>query len=68
MCQNLPDWVVYLLVVYPVLVHLRTLAPPQAQGALAVVFALLDGIVGNYRNCKNVPIDRQSVVTKRPEA
>jgi hypothetical protein len=66
MCQNIPDWIVYLLMAYPVLVHLRTLAPPQAQGALTVVFAILDAFVGNYKNCKNAPIDLQHIVTKRP--
>jgi len=68
MCQNMPDWIVYLLMAYPVFVHLRTLAPPQAQGALAVVFTILDAFVGNYKNCKNMVIDQQSVVTKRPGA
>jgi len=65
-CNN--DWVPWLLVAYPLVVHFRTLLPPSASGAVGAALKALDLLSANYGNCKNhKPVDEQSVVTPRPE-
>ena len=67
-CQAVPEWVVYALAAYPVLNHLRTLAPPQYRGAIGVGLAVADKLLGNYASCKNRPaIDQQDRITPRPK-
>lgn len=67
MCQAAPSWMRYVLMVYPLLVLLRPMLPPQAQGPAGILLAVLDKLVGNFGNCKNAtPTNQQNVVTPRP--
>lgn len=69
MCSESQDWLPWALAAYPLLVHVRTFLPPQAQGVAGVALKLLDVVAANYGSAKNhrVVVDEQDKVTPRPE-
>ena len=69
MCSDSQAWVPWVLAAYPLLVHARTLLPPQAQGVAGVVLKVLDIVAANYGSARNHQpvVDEQDKVTPRPE-
>lgn len=68
MCSESQDWLPWALAAYPLLVHVRTFLPPQAQGVAGVALKVLDIVAANYGSAKNhQPVDEQDKVTPRPE-
>lgn len=65
---DIPEPLAYLLAVYPILVLTRPFLPAQLRGPAGKVLAVVDGIAGNFGNCKNVkPEDRQDRISKKPQ-
>lgn len=68
MCQDIPEPLAYLLALYPVLVLTRPILPANLRGPAGKLLSVLDGIVGNFGNCKNAkPEDRQGRISTKPQ-
>ena len=67
MCEA-PSWIPWVLAAYPLLVHVRTLLPPQAQGPAGIALKILDVVAANSGGAKNrTVVDEQDKVTPRPQ-
>lgn len=64
--NDVPAWLAWTLAAYPILVHVRTLLPVQAQGVAGVVLKVLDVVAANYGAATNKVVDEQDKVTPRP--
>lgn len=67
-CHDIPEPLAYALALYPVLVLSRPFLPAHMRGPVGKLLSFVDGVVGNFGNCKNaVPEDRQDRISTKPQ-